>query len=513
VEPLLSAAEMKQADREAIESFYLPEIILMEHAAVAVAEAVEARFGRLLPQTRGVVVAGAGNNGGDALAAARILHEKGCTQISVALLDHGRPLTESSARMLKILGRMGVAWGHELATELLTACDWVIDGVLGTGLTRDVESPVRETLQAMNLVAGKKWIVSIDIPSGLCADTGNPRGLAVKASQTVTLGFYKRGLFTGEAADYVGEVTLSAIQIPRAVSSAGWGCFLYCEEDARRLPRRANASNKGSFGHVGIVAGPESHQGAAALSAVGALRAGAGLVTVGAQPATLDTLRPRLPREIMTEAFGEAFLTSRKYQALVLGPGMGVSEETWLHVQSALGGETPLVLDADALTVLAAHAAEARKLLAGRRGRGAATVLTPHPKEAGRLLGTSVDDIQRDRFAALDRLIQQWDAVILLKGKGTLVGSADMPKLIVDRGDSGLAKGGTGDILAGIIGSFLAQGVKASQAVPLSAYLHGRASERLSQIYGQQRSSFASEIADQIPWVLGDLERQCPKES
>lgn len=501
---------MKAADREAMQAFELPELLLMEHAALALTHHLEKRFGAFLPSTRGIVVAGNGNNGGDVLAATRLLLERQCQNIFVVIPS---PATEgesqrsaSMQKQLSLLSKLGFAWGTEISEELLSASDWILDGLLGTGVSREVDGEFKSRIELINRFSGKKWIVSADIPSGLCADTGMPRGVAVRASSTVTFGFYKRGLVTAEAANYVGELSLATIQIPRTVASDKWGSFLYTEEDASRLPIRRNSSHKGDFGKVSIVAGPADKQGAAALCALGALKTGAGLVTVLADSECLATLRPRLAPEIMSAELEPKtlhFAQGVGNQALVVGPGLGLSQPSWQWLETCLSQPLALVLDADALTLLAQNAPRATALLAKREFP---TVLTPHPKEAAVLLGTEVSTLQKDRFLALRQLVDKWQCGVILKGAGSLCAAPNSPIVAVRAGDSGLSKGGTGDVLAGVIASLFAQRLSLLQAMPLGIYVHGKASELLTQRHGHSRSSLASEVAMSVSDVLKDLE-------
>jgi hydroxyethylthiazole kinase-like uncharacterized protein yjeF len=504
MQPLLTAEQMRAADRESVESFELPELVLMEHAALALLAALEKRFGPLLPKSRGVILAGTGNNGGDVLALARLLLERRCQNIFVVLIGNPKPLSASAQKQLALLAHLGVAWGKELSDELLGACDWIADGILGTGLSRDLDTEFQQRIEQVNAFAGRKYILSADIPSGLSADTGHPLPVAIKASATVTFGFCKRGLVTGEAVNYVGALSLASVQIPATVSSDGWNSFLYSEEDASRLPVRRKDSHKGDFGRVAIVAGPPNREGAAALSALGALKTGAGLVTVHADAITLASLRPRLAPEVMTEELGDALFKNTHRTTIVVGPGLGTDGEGWNTLKRCLERRDALVIDADGLTLLSAHSPAAKKLLAARADLP--TVLTPHPKEAAALLDTTIEQVQRDRYASTRLLADQWHCSVVLKGAGSLCTSPAAPIFAVRAGDSGLSKGGTGDVLSGVVASFLAQGLSVAQAVPLAVFVHGRASELLTARYGHSRSSLAGEVASAVADVLGNLE-------
>jgi NAD(P)H-hydrate epimerase len=319
----------------------------------------------------------------------------------------------------------------------------------------------------------------------------------------VTLGFWKKGLVTGQAADYVGRVRLSPLQIPRDLPIEA-EALLYTDEDARRLPERRPAGHKGDYGHVYLWSGPSEKQGAAALSARASLRTGAGLVTLLGLEEDLNAIRPRLPSEIMTEIYRPDFFTRKKGQVGAFGPGMGTDEIRRKVLVSALESDWSLVLDADALTIIAGMGEEGEELLRSRAAH--TTIMTPHPKEASRLLKWEVNEVERDRYASCREIADRYQAFVLLKGKGTLIGGVGRPIIVVTAGDSGLSKGGTGDTLTGIIASLLAQHVPADRATPLASFIHGRASELLTQYYGQERSTLASEVADKIPEVLKEIE-------
>jgi ADP-dependent NAD(P)H-hydrate dehydratase / NAD(P)H-hydrate epimerase len=505
MQPLLTRDQMRLADRQATEVFGLPEILLMEHAGLALVSALTRRFGTWLKHSRGLVIAGKGNNGGDVIAAARCLVAQGCHQVFTVVLADEASLSELGRTQLSLLRKQGLSWGRELGPERFEKVDWILDGIVGTGLCGPLDTTTRKNVELMNAFSAGKWVVSADLPSGLDGNTGKPLGAAVKASETVALGFLKRGLTTGDAAEYVGRLSLATIQIPRTVPSAGWDTFLYTAEDAaKHLPERKKSSHKGSFGHVSVIAGNSDKEGAPALAAIGALRAGAGLVTVHAPNETLLTLRPRLRAEIQTETLEVSALALLPPRVLVIGPGLGTSENQWEQLSLLLTTKHVLVLDADALNLLSAHSADAKALLKQREPN--TTVLTPHPKEASRLLGNSVEEIENDRFQSCSQIAQEWNAFVGLKGAGTLCSGPGAPLVVVQAGDSGLSKGGTGDVLAGMVGALLAQGLPANEALPLSVYLHGRSSELVTRRNGHSRSTLASEVADGIVEVLKELE-------
>lgn len=504
--PLLSSSEMQAVDHAATHEFGLPEILLMEHAALAAVDALKQRFQSLLPTTRGVLLVGPGNNGGDALATARLLHEAGVSALFVVLPETtATQLSAAAAQQLSILGKLGIPWAHSIDRNSLASVDWIIDGFFGTGLSRELRDPYLSLLNLVNEFAGRKWVISLDLPSGLSADTGNPLGNAIRASETIALGYIKKGLVTAQAAEYVGKLRLAPIQIPRTIPLTT-DTFLYTKEDARRLPGRLQSGHKGDYGHVWIWAGEANHEGASLISAVGALHSGVGLVSLLGSRTDLQSLRSRAAIEIMVEEFSANWTAASAKTAVVVGPGMGVSKASAEALRSLLSTNAPLVLDADAVNTLAQNPSLFKPKLKARAEEGKATLLTPHPKEAARLLDTTTAAIEADRYSAARALSRQWSAHVLLKGKGSVVALLEGPLIVVTQGNSALSKGGTGDLLAGILGGLLAQSVQAAHALPLAAYLHGRAAELQSAAIGTERSATASEIAGFLGKALAELE-------
>lgn len=492
--PLLTAAEMRAADAYAREKLGIDELRLMESAATAALGSLQKRFGLRLGETRGLIVAGPGNNGGDAYALARLLLEKHLKSLDVVvLLDPATPSCRHQFGRLKV---QAIPWEKTAEKDY----DWIVDGIFGVGLSRPIEGRVKEAVTRINEQRGKSFVLALDIPTGLDSDSGMPLPDAVIADETVTFGFHKRGLVTGLAANYVGIVSLAEIAIPRDIPVVKPSAFLVEKADVV-LPERAKASHKGSFGHVFVVTGSSEKEGAAGLCALGALRAGAGLATLLGESSTLESLRSRLPLEIMTENLSDAALS--KDTVFVVGPGLGTSDREWELVKKLLSSSNTLVLDADALTLLGAKKDEASALLQKRTGP---VVVTPHPKEASRLLGSSVDAIQSDRFSSAKKIAKEFNAACVLKGKGSVLAFVSpLPLLVVDRGSALLAKGGSGDVLAGIIAGFLAQGLPMNQAVISAVYLHGRASEIAASEKGENFSTLASEITQYLGKAIAEV--------
>lgn len=502
-DPLLTREEMRAADHFGIASLAIPSLTLMEQAALGACERLSQRFGGSLTKTRGLIVAGTGNNGGDALAVARILHSRGVRSLHVSVVGDSKKSTPETRAQTKSLSALGVALSP--LPRSIRDFEWIIDGIFGTGLSREVTGDAAKAIAVLREATPRPWVLSLDIPSGLCADTGRSLGIAVSAAETVSFGFWKRGLVTGEGPGHTGALTLVPLSIPLDSPDMGLSpsAFRFGPAQARSvLPKRRPASHKGDFGHVYLWVGEPEKEGAAGLAALSALRIGSGLATL-CGPRDLSGLRARLPAEVMTaENRPMDWIPEKKGSVLVLGPGLGTSREALARTESAIASALPLVLDADALNILSATTALKQKIAA----RKAPTVATPHPAEAARLLGCDTPSVEADRFAAVHRLADGLGCCVLLKGKGTLISWPKGPALVVSRGSSALAKGGSGDLLSGLIGSLLAQGTSAQAAACLGAYIHGAAGEWVAQAQGTERSALASEVAAALPSVIGELE-------
>lgn len=497
MEPLLSSDQSRQVDHHTIYTLGIAEAILMEHAALAVVGALEKRFHHCLNQTSGILLIGPGKNGADALVVARLLIQKGCKQLFLVAPQ----ITEHHESQLRVLGQLGVQTHRTLPDGVLESAQWVVDGLFGIGLSRPLEEPYSSLVEKVNATKDRIWKIAIDIPSGLNSNTGQPFGSCFIADETIALGFIKKGLVTGQAANFTGRVELASIQIPRELQFPV-DEFWYRKEDISQLPHRNKTAHKGQFGHVHIVLGEPGKQGAALIAAWGALRAGAGLVSIAGTPQQLVEARARFPLEVMTEEISDQAFKNPSEQVWVLGPGLGLDQSVLLEM--ALKSVHRLILDADALTLLASHASLVDLLV---KRKNTPTVLTPHPKEASKLLGCTVNEVESDRYQAVKELEKKFQCFCILKGKGNCIRAPQGPTFVMTPGDSGLSKGGTGDLLSGILGALLAQSISTLHGVLLSVYLHGRASELLTQKYGTERASIASEIAQEIITAWREIEK------
>jgi len=511
--PVVDARRMRAADAATIRGG-VPSATLMENAARALATGIAREFAAW---RRIVVVCGPGNNGGDGLAAARLLDGM---RFSVRVFTLGDPdayrgdaasnaaLARKAGLPLEPLtGRKGFA---TLAGALREA-DGVVDALFGTGLDRPLSGSAARAVGAIN--AAGRPVVAADVPSGLSSDTGRIPGKAVRAAATVAFGAPKVCHVLPPARDLCGRLVIADIGISRAhLSPRGQRLFLATAESIRELlPPRDRAAHKRSVGSVAVIAGSRGKTGAAILAARGALRAGAGLVTIFCAESLQSAIVTALP-EAMTiglpeeegalaaAAGPEAIRRLGDFDAAVLGPGLGRSPGAVAAIRAVVRrARLPLVLDADGLNAFAGKAAELRR-------RAGPTVATPHPGEAGRLLGRSTRDVQSDRLAAARALARSAGCCVLLKGETSLTATPDGRVVVNPTGSPVLATAGTGDVLAGVVAAFLAGGLRTEDATAGAAWIHGAAGDRLERTLGDA-GALASEVADLLPRVRRALGR------
>lgn len=517
---LATSQEMREADRCTIEEIGLPGIVLMENAAQGAARVLKEALG----QVQDLDIAafcGRGNNGGDGLAILRILAGQGalCTAY---LLGRREQLQGDAATNLAVAQACGVDVVEVPDEETfarqqgaMAGHDAYIDAILGTGLNAPVRGVQALAIDLLNTLG--QPVLAVDVPSGLSADTGRPLGLAVRADFTATFGLLKTGLAL-EAGEYVGQLSLVDIGIPPVVVE-GLGCqasLLDPETVGWLLPVRPASGHKGTFGHMLVVGGSVGKSGAVCLAALGGQKAGAGLVTA-ALPAGLNQVAEIKLTAAMSQPLAQTSLgglslqalevlleLSAARQAVVLGPGLGTEEESReLARHLAAGLKQPLVIDADGLNALG------EDLRPGIIGSPQA-VITPHPGEAARLLGLSPAAVQTDRLAAARALAAQSGVVAVLKGARTVVAEPGGRAWINPTGNTLLASGGSGDVLSGLIGGLLAQGVGALSAALAGVFVHGLAAELAAADYGL-RGLAAEELLDYLPRAFASLETPAPE--
>ncbi len=505
---ILSAAEVKALDRLAADRYGLPTLSLMERAGQAVADHVTLAH----PAGRVVVFVGAGNNGGDGLVAARLLRKHGRDVEVVFCVPPERLVGPAKENLLRWQHTMGETYDPGAFPEL-GSHDVALDAIFGTGLNRPAEGRPAEAIAWINEQHARgAGVVAIDLPSGLDADTGRPLGVCVQADATVTFVALKRGLCQEPGASLAGRLIVADLGIPpeAVLELPGPTAEVLDAEQVRGfLPPRPADSFKNDFGHLLVVAGSKDKAGAAALAVRGALRAGAGLVTLLARPAVLERALEGSPEAMSLTlgtdadgALGKANLPALqwaldKITALAIGPGIARGAETAELLRSVLTTfRGAVVLDADALNAVA-EAPEILDLLAGRG------VITPHPGEMARLTKTTGDVVQSERFHAAQALAQAHGITVVLKGAKTVIADGDGSLSVVPTGNPGLAKGGTGDVLCGIIGGLLAQKLSPSAAARAGAYLHGLAGDRLVLRRGQ-RGLLASELPEELTAIWAE---------
>jgi NAD(P)H-hydrate epimerase len=455
---LYRAEQVRELDRIAIEQHGIPGLELMRRAG-------QAAFGivrQLWPEARCIAVfCGSGKNGGDGYVVARLALQTGL-EATVYTLAPPEKLRGDALLAYKDYQGQG---GKVLPFSGIVYCkaDVVVDALLGTGLDRPVGGEFAEAIAYVNAL--QKPVAALDIPSGLNADTGAVMGCAVQADCTVSFIGLKQGLFTGDAADYCGEVFFASLDIPEAVyHGVPHGAMRIAKP---QFPPRKRSAHKGHNGHVLVIGGDSGYTGAARLAAEAAARSGAGLVSVAGRERHAALLNATCP-ELMchgAETPQQLVPLLAKATLVAVGPGLGQSRWARELFAAALDSGKPLVIDADALNLLAR--------LAPRQGEW---VLTPHPGEAARLLGCTARDIQRDRFAAARALWEKYSGVCVLKGAGTLIAGGG--ELYVNTtGNPGMASGGMGDVLSGAIAGLAAQGFALDEAARFGVYIHGAAAD------------------------------------
>jgi len=505
--PLAGAATMRALDRHTIETLGVSGELLMESAGRAVAEvALAERAGRTGDV---LVVCGAGNNGGDGFVAARHLHTLG-VPVRVVLIGERRKLRGDAAAHAVRLERAGIAIAS--GAPRFAGAAVVVDALFGTGLDRTVTGPAAAAIRRISAARPAARVVAVDLPSGLDADTGQGHGVAVTADVTVTIGLPKLGLALEPGRTHAGRIVVARIGIADAAPGVALDAALWTERAAaQRLPARPATGHKGAFGHVLVVAGSRGKTGAAALAAEGAARAGAGLVTIACPAASNEILEVKCT-EMMTApvadtpegglaaaALGALLDLAAERDVVALGPGVGRAAETQKLVRDfASRCARPLVLDADGLFPFGGRA------LAALKARKAATILTPHPGEASRLLGVPVAEINRNRVAAARRLATEAGGVVVLKGAASVIAAANGRTVLNATGGPVLASGGTGDVLTGLVAALLGQGLDAFDAAALGAWVHGRAGDRLAERRGTS-GVVAGEIAAELPALFASL--------
>lgn len=492
---------MKEVDRRTIHEIGIPSLVLMERAAMAVAEEVKRRA----KKTEKIWCAcGCGNNGADGVAAARMLHLAGYPVV-VIYMGNREKASEEFLCQVKIAEGLGVSI---IAYQdfIPGRCDVLVDAVFGVGLSRPIEGEMLSFF-AMLTEAAPRLTVAVDLPSGISSDSGQLLGAALKAQVTVTFGWEKWGTVLYPGRDYSGEVIVADIGFPPLSMVENRYAYTYGPGDLSRLPLRPAYANKGSFGRVLIVAGSKHMGGAAYLSALAAYRAGAGLVKVLTVEENREFLQSRLPEAILMTYSGELFHANPEdyrpvleencewADAVVLGPGLGKEPYVEALTEMVLTiACTPIVVDADGLNMIAAH-----PYMCGYFTEN--IILTPHLGEMARLTGKTIREIQEDIPGTAMEYAAHYGITCVLKDAVTAVALRDGRLYLNTSGNSAMAKAGSGDVLTGVIAGLLAQGMDEMEGTVLGVYLHGAAGDH----YVKEKGSYgllASELADHVGLII-----------
>ncbi|MBN2531031.1 MAG: NAD(P)H-hydrate dehydratase [Deltaproteobacteria bacterium] len=508
---IVSRDQIRQYDRIAISEMGIPSVVLMENAGIGASRIALEMLG---PKKRVAIIAGPGNNGGDGFVMARHLINAGC-DVETFITQDAKHASGDAKTNLTVLQNMGgkitsiVSSDHAAKLGRHLHADLVVDAILGTGVNKPVEGHLADVISKMN--ESGIPILAVDIPSGLDADTGISWKATVLATATATFGHIKQGLLLHPGASYAGKVHVVPIGVPSDVSQkAGIQGRLLTETDVRPLfPKRRVDAHKGTMGHLAVVAGSLGKSGAAVMAARAAMRAGTGLVTI----ATTQNARPTIESrclEVMVETVIEkpdAALTDKDVKklatlvegktAVALGPGLttapGISALSMRLLQML---EIPAVIDADGINILAKDPSGAGRIIAPM-------VFTPHPGEMARLTGKSTAQVQADRIE-ITRKTAQWHKVtIVLKGAHSVIASPDGEIYINPTGNEGMASGGMGDVLTGIIGSYLAQGMSPFHAAMAGTYIHGLLADRCVQKKGKA-GLIASDLIAELPYLQNE---------
>jgi len=477
---LVTAEEMKRYDTNTIEKIGIPGMVLMERAAFMTYRTLLYTFGTENMTGRTILVlAGMGNNGGDGLALARFLCEAGCL-VDVWCVGDEAKASGQWRNQRSILENYSVRISSKPLREEYNI---LVDALFGVGLSREIEGDFRKAVEYFNAKEGFK--LALDVPSGICSDTGRVLGCAVKADMTVTFAFEKRGLKLFPGCEYAGKIITADIGISeRAFLGQKPLMFYYDEEPEKLLPLRSGDGNKGSFGKVLLVAGSINMAGAAVLAARSAYKAGAGLVKV---------LSPEENRIIIQQAVPEALFGTREdleeglrwADVICLGPGLSQSKEAKECLERViLESRLPLLIDADGLNLLAQDE-QLQSKLSAQGAEGRSIILTPHVGELARLLNKTIFDLKKDLSCYGILLAQRLHAVVTAKDARTFTCKENEPVCVNVRGNSGMATAGSGDVLAGVIAGLLAQKLQSFEAASIGVHIHAWAGDRAAEELGE----------------------------
>ena len=490
------AHEIRECDRMAADNFSMPSVLLMENAAIAVVKRIEECFE--IKNLKTAIFCGKGNNGGDGLAIARLLSIKGA-KVCV-FFTSGTEYSGDALINLKIAKCMDIDMHDCISDCDISSFDIVIDAILGTGIKGEVYSCVSEIIENIN--NNSKYTVAVDIPSGINSDSGEVCGTAIKANETVTFAAYKRGMFLFPGCEYCGKITVSDISMPRELL-CNINVQLTDKEFVRELiGKRSKNTHKGNYGRILIIGGSTGLTGAAYLASMGALKSGGGLITLGICESLNPIMEQKLT-EVMTLPLKESngHLSADSYETIsklinrcncvLFGPGLGISRDIQILLKNILReSRVPVIIDADGINALSRDKSILEEC-------NCSVILTPHAGEMSRLTGKSIEEIENNRFETSLETAEELGATIILKGHHTIVTGANGMQYINNTGNPGMATGGSGDVLAGMISAFAARGIQEEKAAAAAVYLHGLAGDIARDKFGEE-SLTPSDIIENI---------------
>lgn len=508
---VVTSEEMAKIDKLTIEKYGIPSLVLMEKAALSVSKHIIDLGAKKL-----LILAGPGNNGGDGIAVGRILKNKEI-DIKIFQLFNENKLSIDCKKQINIAEKFRIPIFKRYPTKKeLSEADIILDAIFGTGLERKIEGELENFINILNSL--NKKVVAVDLPSGISADTGEVLGTAVSAILTVTFGLPKRGHFLFPGRDYVGKLIIEDIGFPKALTeSEALKINLIDRHLAHSLiPNRPLYSNKGTYGHVLVIAGSVGKTGAAMLCSRGALRTGAGLVTLAIPNVIKDVFQSKAMEEMIfplpcnnltlsKQAIKEIDLfIKEKADVVAFGPGIGINEDTEEILRFLLAEcSVPLVIDADGITILSKQPDLLKKTEID-------TVITPHPGELSRLVKLSVKEIESKRIDITQQVAREFRTIVVLKGVPTIVSNPEGNTFINTTGNPGMATGGSGDVLTGIISSLIGQKVDPFHAAALAVYIHGLSGDLASKNKGLH-GLIAGDIIEYLPQAFKEVNNEMDK--
>ena len=505
MEYIVTADEMRGYDKNTIEKVEIPALVLMERAAYALAEEIMKRY---LPNLKILAIGGTGNNGGDVFCAGRILAEYHYN-VTFCLVGEYSKCTIETQKQIKICKNARLPFVH---TDVFWDCDLIIEGIFGIGLNRPPLGLQEEMIRKIN--QSGRPVISADIPSGVDSDTGAIYNEAIKADLTVTFAFKKRGQLLYPGKEYSKEVICKKIGISDNFFPVEYpGSISYEKGDIKKIPKRNNTGNKGSFGKVLIIAGNQNIYGAAYLCALSAFRMGVGMVMIYTASENRNSLQKSIP-EALIETYNETDYAGTKLQkaiewadCIAIGPGIGtdVIAKKIINQTVYLSMNKAMVIDADALNIIASDSYTMENIRASVE-KGKPVVFTPHLKEFSRLCGKEIFEIQKEQIKIVEQYCYDNQIVLVCKDATTIVCANNQPVYINQSGNAGMATAGTGDVLTGIIIALVAQGMSAYEAACMGVFLHGYAGDMCKQ----KTNSYyliASDIVEQLKYILKEAEK------